>query len=103
MWVKCKKVIKKIFPFVAPTKKFVRDFIKYAQVEYPEELEDLLAGKYVEKEIHEKFDSVIEELGDNYALLEKVIDVTESDDYKNGGTVAGRNIIVMSIIMRFKI
>ena len=37
-----------------------------------------------EGEIHEKFDSVIADLSDNYALLEDVIDAEESDDYKNG-------------------
>ena len=38
----------------------------------------------VEAEIHDKFDSVIESLSDNYALLENVIDVKDSDDYKSG-------------------
>ena len=40
--------------------------------------------KDAEGEIHETFDGAIEGLGDNYALLEDVIDVKESDDYKNG-------------------
>ncbi|MCR5598525.1 MAG: histidine-type phosphatase [Lachnospiraceae bacterium] len=37
-----------------------------------------------EGEIHDNFDSVITELSDNYVLLGDVIDVEESDDYKNG-------------------
>ena len=37
-----------------------------------------------ESEIHDSFDSVIADLDDNYALLGEVIDVEESDDYKNG-------------------
>ncbi len=40
--------------------------------------------KDAEGEIHEYFDGVIEGLGDNYALLEDVIDAKESDDYKSG-------------------
>ncbi|MBP3813394.1 MAG: histidine-type phosphatase, partial [Butyrivibrio sp.] len=35
-------------------------------------------------EIIEKFGPVIEDLSDNYSLLEDVIDVKESDDYKSG-------------------
>ena len=37
-----------------------------------------------EKEIHDSFDPIIEGLSDNYALLEEVIDVKESEDYKSG-------------------
>ena len=37
-----------------------------------------------EGEIHEYFDSVITGLDDNYALLGEVIDIEESDDFKNG-------------------
>jgi phosphoserine phosphatase len=36
------------------------------------------------EEIIEKFGPVIEDLSDNYSLLEDVIDVKESDDYKSG-------------------
>ncbi len=35
-------------------------------------------------EIHENYDSIIGELSDNYSLLEDVIDIKESEDYKNG-------------------
>lgn len=37
-----------------------------------------------ESEIHELYDSAINDLADNYQLLEDVIDVKDSDDYKNG-------------------
>ena len=37
-----------------------------------------------EKEIHENFDATIKDLSDNYALLEDVIDLKDSEDYKNG-------------------
>ncbi len=37
-----------------------------------------------EEQIHEMFDGQIGELGDNYKLIEDVIDVKDSDDYKNG-------------------
>jgi hypothetical protein len=34
--------------------------------------------------MHQRFDPIIESLSDNYELLEEVIDVKESEDYKNG-------------------
>ncbi|MEE3393786.1 MAG: histidine-type phosphatase [Lachnospiraceae bacterium] len=40
--------------------------------------------KDAEDEIHKTYDPVIENLADNYTLLEEVIDVTESEDYKSG-------------------
>lgn len=40
--------------------------------------------KDVDEEMHKSFDPVIESLSDNYELLEEVIDVKESEDYKNG-------------------
>lgn len=40
--------------------------------------------KDAEEEMHKIYDPVIESLDDNYELLENVIDVKESDDYKNG-------------------
>ncbi len=41
-------------------------------------------AKAAEAEIHQAYDAVIESLDDNYALLEDVIDVKESEDFKNG-------------------
>jgi hypothetical protein len=38
----------------------------------------------VAEEMHSAYDSVIKDLSDNYELLADVIDVEESDDYKNG-------------------
>lgn len=40
--------------------------------------------KAVKDEIHEMFDEKINGLEDNYKLLSTVIDVTDSEDYKNG-------------------
>ena len=41
-------------------------------------------AKDADEEMHKTYDPVIESLADNYALIEEVIDVKESDDYKNG-------------------
>ena len=41
-------------------------------------------ARRIEAEIHDMFDSKIKGLSDNYELLEKVIDVKDSVDYKNG-------------------
>lgn len=41
-----------------------------------------------ETEIHRIYDPVLAELGDNYALLEDVIDIGESEDYRNGDFTA---------------
>ncbi len=41
-------------------------------------------ARAAEEEIHDHYDSVIAGLDDNYALLEDVIDVEESEDYING-------------------
>ncbi|WP_196808640.1 histidine-type phosphatase [Butyrivibrio sp. AC2005] len=40
--------------------------------------------KDADEEMHKRFDPIIESLSDNYELLEEVIDVKESEDYKNG-------------------
>ena len=54
--------------------------------------------KDAEEEIHEIYDPVIGSLDDNYALLEEVIDVKDSDDYKNGsftGFVTGDSEFIL--------
>ncbi|MCR4590361.1 MAG: histidine-type phosphatase [Lachnospiraceae bacterium] len=40
-------------------------------------------AKDAEAEIHKMYDKTLEKLSDNYDLLSEVIDVTESEDYKN--------------------